>query len=219
MQKSPPKKRSAQPPAMPALKKRIAAARAFKSVEDRGPQGYTYIFIGRSRKISRSEVRSRLRSSGIDTGRIIDVSFPVPGAIGLLVHVQYKDELIRLMTEAGATVRTEMNLFLPEYLADPQYNGLSAIEREAKLYTLHQQRCHQVLEYIRPVLVRSVGRYFTEAGWLSEEDVAACVDAAAKRLAKENPRRAAFSFRNVSLEQPVDDLMEDSDSVSGVATQ
>lgn len=70
------------PPRAPSHKKRVAAARAFQSPASKGPQVFQYVYIGRSRKIIRSEV-----PSGIDTGRILDICFPASGVLGLLMHL------------------------------------------------------------------------------------------------------------------------------------
>ncbi|KAL9559940.1 hypothetical protein MBANPS3_000159 [Mucor bainieri] len=51
-------------------KKQLAAGRVFTTAESKGKQGYQYVYIGRSRKILRSEVRKHLDNSGIDLGRV-----------------------------------------------------------------------------------------------------------------------------------------------------
>ncbi|KAI7897993.1 uncharacterized protein BX663DRAFT_490376 [Cokeromyces recurvatus] len=54
--------------------------------------------------IDRSEVRSRLRRAGVDTGRVLDISFPASGVLGVLVHTQYVQDFIKIMTKAQAEV-------------------------------------------------------------------------------------------------------------------
>ncbi|KAI8636501.1 hypothetical protein BD408DRAFT_407114 [Parasitella parasitica] len=70
-------------------KKRLAAGRTFRTTAAKGPQGYEYVYIGRSPKIQRSEIRSTFRSVGVDLGRILDICFPASEVIGVLMHVQY----------------------------------------------------------------------------------------------------------------------------------
>ena len=192
-------KRKSSPPSAPSIKKRIAAARAFKTVEDRGPQGFEYVYVGRSRKISRGEVRSRLRRAGVEVGRVIDICFPASGVIGLLIHIQYKDALLECLKTVGASVFEDFEPTSPKNLADPKFAALSQDAREQEMAILVHDRCMQTLKYVRPVLVSSVGKYFVDAGWIDDAALAKAVRRAARRLAKESPRRAAFTFSSVPL--------------------
>ncbi|KAG1282527.1 hypothetical protein G6F64_014143 [Rhizopus arrhizus] len=56
------------------LRRRAAAARGFQPVT--GEQGFEYIYIPRSRKMTYTEARRRLGRLGVDTWRVLDVSFP-----------------------------------------------------------------------------------------------------------------------------------------------
>lgn len=198
-------------PSAPSMKKRLAAARAFQTVEDRGPQGFEYVYVGRSRKISRGEVRSRLRGSGVEVGRINDICFPASGVIGLLVHVQYKDTLLECLKTVGASVFPDFDPRNPMHLADPKYLGASEEERCNVIDRLVHDRCMKALEYMRPVLVPSVGKYFINQGWLAQEELDKALRHAARRLAKESPRRAAFTFSSVPL---ADSSSEDESGIS-----
>lgn len=180
------------------MKKRLAAARAFQTVEDRGPQGYDYVYIGRSRKISRGEVRSRLRGAGVEVGRIIEICFPASGVIGLLIHIQYKDALLECLKTVGASVYEEFQPLNPDNLADPKYAADSFDERCQTMLQLVRDRCLDTLEYIRPALVSSVGRFFVSSGWIDRDDLDSALRKAASRLQKENPRRAAFMFSSLT---------------------
>ena len=85
-----------------SLKKRVAAARAFKTAATQGPQGFEYVYLGRNRKLDRNEVRSRLRRAGVDTCRVLDVCFPASGVIGILLHTQYVAKFTEIMAKAEA---------------------------------------------------------------------------------------------------------------------
>ncbi|KAL9536404.1 hypothetical protein MBANPS3_012670, partial [Mucor bainieri] len=73
---------AAKPDPKKKAKKRLAAGRAFTTADSKGKQGYQYVYIGRSRKILRSEVRKHLDNSGIDLGRVLDICFPASHIIG-----------------------------------------------------------------------------------------------------------------------------------------
>ncbi|EPB80990.1 hypothetical protein HMPREF1544_12316 [Mucor circinelloides 1006PhL] len=64
------KKGKSRPDPATTTKRRLAAGRLFQNTASKSPQGYQYVYLGRSKKIQRSEeVRSALRKSGVDLGR------------------------------------------------------------------------------------------------------------------------------------------------------
>jgi regulator of replication initiation timing len=178
-----------------SLKKRIAAARVFKTAEAQGPQGFTYVYLGRSRKFDRLEVRSRLRRAGVDTGRVIDVCFPASGVIGILLHTQYVDRFTELMTIAEAEFIKDFDPLDPAHLADPRYDSLSLDARANEMAKIVHSRCINTLSFVRPLLVSSVGRSFVEKGWMDDETLDHVMVDARRRLAEQDPKKAAFAFR------------------------
>lgn len=191
-----------------SLKKRIAAARPFQSPEDKGPQGFQYVYIGRSRKIIRSEVRSRLRRSGIDTGRILDITFPASGVLGLLMHVQYVKTFTDAMTKVDATLFPNFDPLDPKHLADPRYSTMSYDERCQKMHDIVNSRAIDTLTFLRPLLVGSVARSFVEFGWIDDEDAQDALACARKKLDQIDPRKAAFYFKNNEAEPSSESEME-----------
>ncbi|KAG0747374.1 hypothetical protein G6F24_015556 [Rhizopus arrhizus] len=67
------------------VRRRLAAARGFQPVS--GDQGFEYVYIPRSRRMSYSEARRRLSRLGVDNWRVLDVCFPAHSVAGLLVHL------------------------------------------------------------------------------------------------------------------------------------
>ncbi|KAI9363593.1 hypothetical protein BD770DRAFT_407172 [Pilaira anomala] len=180
-------KRSAAPT---SHKKRVSAARAFQSLEFKGEQGFAYVYLGRSRKITRSEVRSRLRRSGVDTGRILDVSFPASGVLGVLMHVQYVKEFTATMKKVSAQVFDTFDPILSILRIWPIPNG-----RAQQMHSLVYDRAIDSLSFLRPLLVGPVARSFLQLGWIDEDDLTRAISAARSRLAKVDPRKAAFHFK------------------------
>lgn len=192
-----------------SLKRKQAAARTFRSPAAQGPQGFEYVYIGRSRKIQRSEVRSRLRHAGVDTGRVMDVCFPASGVIGILLHTQYVEEFKSIMTTVGAETFENFDPMEPSCLADPKFASWSQEERAAEVHALVRDRCNNTLRYLRPLTVGPVARYFVANGWICESDVSDALAHARERLAQAEPRKAAFLFRSKTSESPLgeDDTM------------
>ncbi|KAG1136952.1 hypothetical protein G6F37_011583 [Rhizopus arrhizus] len=81
-------------------KRKLAAGRTFMPVDPSAPRGFEYLYLNRKRKLSRAEVRRNLRLLGFDLSRVLDICFPGPNVIGLLIHVQYKEEVVSLFSTA-----------------------------------------------------------------------------------------------------------------------
>ena len=55
------KKAAHHPDPSKTAKRKLAAGRLFQTSATKGPQGYQYVYIGRSKKVLRSEIRSTLK--------------------------------------------------------------------------------------------------------------------------------------------------------------
>jgi hypothetical protein len=105
----------------PASKKRkLAASHPFQPVDPSAPRGFEYLYLHRNRKLSRSEVRRNLRLLGLDLSRVLDICFPGPKVVGLLVHVLYKEEVISLLFAAKVPLVDGFDPLDPVNLADPE---------------------------------------------------------------------------------------------------
>ncbi|EIE90965.1 hypothetical protein RO3G_15676 [Rhizopus delemar RA 99-880] len=98
-----------------------SAARGFQPIT--GPVGFGYVYIPRSRRMSRRDVRSRLSVLGINPYRVLDITFPARSVVGLLVHEQYKDVLLAQLGKAKIDIYKDFNPCDPAHLADPTYSG------------------------------------------------------------------------------------------------
>ncbi|KAI8635803.1 hypothetical protein BD408DRAFT_438564 [Parasitella parasitica] len=176
-------------------KRRLAAGRLFKSPEAKGPQGYQYVYIGRSGKIQRSEIRSAFRKVVVDTGRVLDICFPASGVIGILLHVQYVDTFLACMKKCEAETIEQFEPLDPKHIADPQYDSLDSEEHESLIYEFTNTRALQTLSFLRPLNVSGVGKYFVSAGWISQEELDSAVSAAMGRFAEKEPKKATFLFK------------------------
>ncbi|KAK4514783.1 uncharacterized protein ATC70_002386 [Mucor velutinosus] len=176
-------------------KKRLAIGRAFTTAARKGPQGYQYVYIGRSKKIARSEVRSLLRKAGVDLGRVLDICFPASDVIGILVHVQYVQDFTALLEACEAEFFFDFDPLDPANIADPKYDSLTLDQRTVLIMEFTATRCLQTLAFLRPLNVSGVGKYFVEQGWICDEDLSVSVGDAIQRFAKKEPKRANFLFR------------------------
>ncbi len=161
---------ASRPP--PSVRKFASAARAFSPADPSAAKGFEFVYLARKRKFTRSEVRTNLRRLGVDTSRLLDISFPARSCVGLLVHAQYLAELKSLLAAAKVVPLANFDPIDPVHLADPLYAGDSLLARSAKIHEIHADRCIGVLGHVRPHLVSAIGAMFVQSGWLVEEDVA-----------------------------------------------
>jgi hypothetical protein len=182
----------------------------FQTADSRGPQGFELVYLGRSRKLNRSEVRTHLRKAGADTSRVVDISFPASGVIGILLHTQYVSEFKSIMSVAQAQIVDDFEPLDPRHLADPKFDSFSHAARSQEMALLVRKRCLATLSFVRPVLVPSIARSFILTGWIDEEDLEEVMDEARARQQKQDPKKAAFVFRS---EDPTDNASESGMSI------
>ncbi|KAG2192065.1 hypothetical protein INT47_006508 [Mucor saturninus] len=150
------------------------AARPFMERDPNEPQGFQYVYIGRSRKITRPETRKRFKLVGIDTSRVLDITFPAFGVLGVLVHVSYAPTFIKIMTSVKAGIIKDFDPSDEKHLANPIYKSYSAAARADIAMQLNNNRCKQALLYLhntRPTQVKPVGYSMIDMGYLSEEEL------------------------------------------------
>ncbi|KAK4508989.1 tRNA (uridine-2'-O-)-methyltransferase trm7 [Mucor velutinosus] len=166
------KKAAHRPDPNKATKRKLAAGRLFKTSAAKGPQGYQYVYIGRSVKILRSEIRRTLKAIGVDTSRILDINFPASEAIGILLHTQYVAEFLALLRASESELLEDFDPLNPANIADPKCS----------------------VPY-PPLNVSSVGRWFLDLGWIGQAELDEAVAGAMDRLKEKDPKKAAFLFK------------------------
>ncbi|KAI9003760.1 hypothetical protein CLU79DRAFT_841395, partial [Phycomyces nitens] len=85
------------------------------------------------RRVAASQLRSSLRTLGIDTARLLDINFPARGIIGILVHLQFVEEFEAQLDRA-------------------KYHDLSLDKRANAAIQVQNARCLQTLKFLHPML-------------------------------------------------------------------
>lgn len=186
---------SRRPKTATSERKWIAAARAFQPPRPLdAPSGYAFVYIPRSRRMDRKEIRKLFSKLGIENSSI---SFPARSVIGVLVHQEFKQELIDTIIGSKGQITKDFNPLAHEHIVDPQYNNLAVANRTRLAKAFHQDRCIRTLYFVRPYLVPSVAKYFIQQNWIT--DVMAS-DIIAERLprplkrGKSDPASTANTF-------------------------
>ncbi|KAG0755160.1 hypothetical protein G6F57_011936 [Rhizopus arrhizus] len=158
----------------PSKKRKLAASRPFQPVDPSAPRGFEYLYLHRNRKLSRAEIRRNLRLLGLDLSRVLDICFPGPKAIGLLIHVLYKEEVISLLSAAKVPLVDGFDPLDPVNLADPELQHLSLADKANECAELQFTRCSRALSRLgagRAHLVGPIGKYFSSKGWIDEDSL------------------------------------------------
>ncbi|KAJ8651503.1 hypothetical protein O0I10_012939 [Lichtheimia ornata] len=151
------------------VRKIAAAARLFSQPDPNAVKGFEYVYIPRSRRLTYREARAKLRTLGIDTYRILDITFPARSTIGLLIHAQYHDELIHTLAQAKIRPIKDFDPTDPAHIADPKHEQLNVEARTTLAMNLHRQRCTRALLRMPYYLAVNVGKAFVADGIMDQD--------------------------------------------------
>ncbi|KAG1537419.1 hypothetical protein G6F46_012752 [Rhizopus delemar] len=183
----------------PVTKKRkLAAGRAFQPIDPSAPRGFEYLYLNRNRKLTRAEVRRNLRLLGLDLSRVLDICFPGPKVIGLLVHILYKEEVISLLSAAKVPLVDGFDPLDPVNLADPELQHLSLADKANECAELQFTRCSRALSRLgagRAHLVGPIGKYFSTKGWIDEDSLSQILSSLPSPLSASRGRDPGAAFR------------------------
>lgn len=182
-------------------RKRAASARLFQVNE--GPKDYEYLYMHLSRRASRPDVRRHLVTIGLETSRVLDVSFPARSVVGLLVHAQYVPTVKATLAKANVTLLADFDPLSPANLGDPQYSGMADAAKARELHHIHSQRCVRVLKFLRDSVAPAVARNFINVGWIDPKQAKAALKAKSVTL---------FGYEDVSSEEESDVEMDSTTS-------
>lgn len=187
-----------------STRKVAAAARVFSEPDTSSLKGFEYIYIPRSRRLSYRETRAKLRTLGIDTYRIIDISFPARSTVGLLIHIQYRQELLDTLAQAKIKPIKDFDPTDPKHLADPKYKDYTDSDRITAAMVINRDRCVRALLRMPHYLAVNVSKIFGQAGYLDDDtisDTLAHCDGAPRYQSRDDP----------ATQQSSDTAMEDDD--------
>ncbi|KAI8366793.1 uncharacterized protein BYT42DRAFT_619437 [Radiomyces spectabilis] len=153
----------------PKPKTRASDARTFQITD--GPSGFQYLYIPRSRRLTRHETRTRLRRLGVDPYRVLDITFPARSVVGLLIHVQYRALVEETLGQHNILVIHDFDPCDPIHMADPEVKQMSLADQQAFAESLHSARCEKAVLRLPYHLASPIARSFLEANIFDTDDV------------------------------------------------
>ncbi|GAN11827.1 hypothetical protein MAM1_1056c11437, partial [Mucor ambiguus] len=128
---------------------------------------YEVIHLHRAHRMTHSEYRATLAAIGIDSKRILDVTFPARNIATILIHTDYRDDILRRLTEGGLTAIPDFNPLDPDHVADPKFAAMPAPQLARIAAALHADRCVRTVRFIKMHTVPGVLKFFVSQNWIS----------------------------------------------------
>ncbi|KAF7720404.1 hypothetical protein EC973_009232, partial [Apophysomyces ossiformis] len=140
----------------------IAAAQRTLS-EPVGPSQYDFVYIPCRHHLRHSAVRKLLTAIKVPQSRIIDIQFPAKGTVALLVHSDYKQQLLEILEKQKVTPKANFDPTAPTVIGDPKHASLSAKDKSNMAKDLLVSRLLRTCLRLPMHLGNSVARYFAQS--------------------------------------------------------
>ncbi|KAJ8651364.1 hypothetical protein O0I10_013120 [Lichtheimia ornata] len=128
---------------------------------------YDIVYLTSPQRTSHGEARRALAIFNIPQARIIDVHFPIRGIIGLLIHADFKTELLDLLKQAKVNP-VDFNPTAPATIINPEYADYTGEQRADKAKELYSNRMLRACARMpKAYLGASILRHFVS---LAEDD-------------------------------------------------
>ncbi|KAG0166343.1 hypothetical protein DFQ29_001003 [Apophysomyces sp. BC1021] len=109
-------------------------------IDSPGPSQYAFVYLPCRHHLRHSAMRKFLGVLKVPQARIIDIQFPAKGTIALLVHAEYKQELVSLLTQNKVPVKNTFDPTSADILGDPKLASLTIVERQQRAQKIYQDR-------------------------------------------------------------------------------
>ena len=115
-------------------------------------------------------MRSKLRTIGLHTNRILDIYYPDNNIIGLLVHNDYVATVVEAFQSLGIEEDWDFDPLSPSVLRDPKLASLTDDQKFDKLCNLLEVRLVAVINrHKNPTTRYSLARAFCLQNWIAKD--------------------------------------------------
>ncbi|KAI8968741.1 hypothetical protein BDB01DRAFT_868492, partial [Pilobolus umbonatus] len=149
-------------------RKRQVIARHFQPPSDK--QGFTYLYMPCRSRSRHNETRKALSKLGLPSSRILDISYPTSGRIGILVHNDYIEEATSILTTFGISLIADFDPTTSDVVKDPKYNSYSDTERRSITENIHHDRLLKVLNRLHLPISLAVAKSFVKQAWITQAE-------------------------------------------------
>ncbi|KAI8335680.1 hypothetical protein BD560DRAFT_440475 [Blakeslea trispora] len=121
---------------------------------------YAHQFDVDKRIQERSIQRQNLKTLGVTNGRVLDIHYPTRNVVALLVHNDYRQQLMDTLKKAKVEPLTNFSPVDPSILTNTEYSTLSVEEKTRIATEKHNQRLVRALPFIQDYISKAVASFF-----------------------------------------------------------
>jgi hypothetical protein len=148
-----------------AAPRRMPPARFFSSPPSER-SSYTVTYLQVRHRSTQRQVREQLRALKINTARILDITQPASGVVGLLHHSDFTTALKDSLTTNEITV-IDFDPRSPGSIRDPKIQSLTTEQKERVALHLHNATCLKGLAGMPAHIRRSVAHDYFAKGYIT----------------------------------------------------
>ncbi|KAI7905495.1 uncharacterized protein BX663DRAFT_499935 [Cokeromyces recurvatus] len=172
-------------------KKFNIAIRAFTAPNEHQQQGFSYVYYPAKNRISRKIQRKNLTILGVNNSRILDIHYPSRNVVALLVHNDYRNDLINTLKLAQVNPLEDYSPTAPSSLSDPIYKDLSNDEKQKIATEKQNQRLVRALPFIRTNISKAVARFFVNENLITNDQYNDFITSLKHTEAKSSPSKGS----------------------------
>jgi hypothetical protein len=126
------------------------------------------LYISTKARIPVGALRTTFRKLGVNNARFLDIHYPARNTAAILIHNDYKDELIDILKHRNVSLKNEFGPSSGDILTDPKYSHLTTSERDTIAFEIQQTHLERALQHIRPLVKFAVAHFFLDKQWISK---------------------------------------------------
>jgi hypothetical protein len=150
-----------------AAPRRMPPARFFSSPPSER-SSYTVTYLQVRHRSTQRQIREQLRALKVNTARILDITQPASGVVGLLHHSDFTTALKDSLTTKEITV-IEFDPRSPSSIRDPKIQSLTPEQKERVARHLHNASCLKGLAGMPAHISRSVAHDYLIKGYITND--------------------------------------------------
>ncbi|KAI9358445.1 hypothetical protein BD770DRAFT_410256 [Pilaira anomala] len=136
-----------------------------------------------SQKKNRKSQRSNLHSLGVNNSRVLDIHYPSRTVVALLVHNDYREEIIMILKKHGVSNLPDYTPTHHTTISDPQFKNLSVTEKSSLAIEKNNHRLVRALPFIRDHIAKAVARFFKEQSWITKDQLDSFIQSHNEKIA------------------------------------
>ncbi|KAF1797530.1 hypothetical protein FB192DRAFT_1400325 [Mucor lusitanicus] len=127
---------------------------------------YTVLYLYRAYRMSHSQYRENLAAIGIDSTRILAVTFPARGISSILIPIDYKADILQILQDNNVPQALDFNPLDYKHIADSRFRAMSIPQLTCIAAAVHTDRCIRTVRYVKKHNVAGVLKFFLSQSWI-----------------------------------------------------